>query len=192
MHLKTAFLMLAMSVAILTTGSDEAFAEPRSDYVFVKMERDCPVIQADFYQGRACTGMGGYDVVYNDDKHGYLVFVPSGQSAGYLQTRDRYQEIQGGSFAIMFKNAEDISAIEFRGSGTGTNWTPYAAIVRMSEFRDQNYDHNALHIVKLSPDRTCPIASVGGDISGHNEIARRIADEHAMTWNCDVDRLFQY
>lgn len=170
MRIETAIALAGLLAAgLVNIGA--AAAAPVAESRYTRLARaDCRVVQSGEPEGQdwllyRCKGQGNIPVwvLYQDSVRMQVAFGPrpTGGIAGFSSDRD------------------EAWKVEWRGTGAGAKFKPYAAILRM---RPAGGDGGStLAVYRVWPDN----ASCLLDTVDNNEAARALADASATKIDCD-------
>jgi hypothetical protein len=152
------------ALALLTTDV------PAADSVYTATSgKTCRKLPEGHLSGMRCQGPAGLSVVILDDGNvmGMLFGLPGKESI-----------VSGMHWRAVGKLIGD--RIEWRVAGA----EPYAAIVRIFTLDDDEKPVQRLFIAKVTPARSCQIATIDAHQANANPMARQIADERAPSHQC--------
>jgi hypothetical protein len=178
-------LALAMTVIFAIAShaitSDAAAFPAKSLYTTIDL-KSCQNVKKDADGARwLCKGLPGYPVYVAEGD--LRMFV----SVGVKPETRRAANQTLRAFNTLFTGKTKRSTIEWRFVKLGSRTVPYATILRYATQND-TAKGQILVVAKVTPTQTCHVAYIDAIANlDAIEIARKIADETARTFDCATD-----
>jgi len=161
-------IALAVAIAALSTA---AAAQPAAS-VYSETEGSGCKAEAGVEGIFVCSGVGGFSFKVSDEGNVVQVFIKHGK-----RTPD-----------LLFSSHGIGKKLEWRGSGTGTRFAPYAAILRLNFIETDQPAGQVLGIAKIDERGSCVVGYV--DTSANpdaNALAVDAADRLTKKFSCGND-----
>lgn len=174
MTIRTTAVFGALALALVLAGGAKA-QQIQSSYTDVDLD-ECTVISADDFGATwACSGLKGMPVMIAEGD--LRMFV----SYGLESTTEKAAQQTLPPFNHLGPK------IEWRVSNIEGAYKPFATILRFFTQREgSDTEGQVLVVTKVAPGATCHVAYIDAIANKNaNELAREVADEKAMDFDCE-------